>query len=673
MNIHQGIQSIIDSFHDHIVIVDKHGMIAAVNKAWEKFGLENGQSSSTIGANYLAVLHNEQNSEALQAMLRILNKKSSYEELSYPCHSPNEERWFQMVIEPLHLSEKENGVIVIHQNRTAEVQAEYKLKDMLESMTDAFFSLDEHWKFIYINEEAERVLGKKREELQGRGLWAEFPEAVQEKFYENYMLTMNERVTTRFEEYHQPLNSWFEVVAYPSEYGGLSVFFHDINKRKEAEQKMHFYAYQDDLTELPNRRGVFKEIKQKIENGSSFSLLFLDLNGFKQINDTYGHDKGDELLKKVGARLQHSIGVPHFIGRLGGDEFLILINGCGQKEEVQPFIDQISACFDRPFGIDDHTSFTISTSIGISFYPYHSKEASTLVSMADTAMYEAKHSRKQEYIVYHPDMHEKIERRLHIEQGLAGDLREAGISFVLQPQMDMKEQIIIGAEVLSRWHHPVYGFIPPNEFIAIAEESGYMLKLASYMFCEIFIEMKKWIVRDRFNIRISFNVTSDLIASESFFDDLFDLIERFGIPTKYIELEITEEAEMTASRAVMQNLLRCRKQGIIISIDDFGTGYSTFAYLTDFPVDKMKIDKYFIDQIGANERTEAILKSMIQLSANLDCEVIAEGVETKEQLHFLIEHSCHAIQGYYVDRPLSIQVFEEKYVRGEQDGTVNSN
>lgn len=664
MHIHSGIQSVIDAIHDHIALVDEHGTIKAVNKAWETFGRENGQASSTIGSNYLAVLHNDQDQDLLQSLVRVLEGASEQEMTLYPCHSPEKDRWFRMLIEPVQFNLNEKGAIIIHQNKTTEIQAKGKLRAVLESMTDAFFSIDDQWRFVYVNAEAETLLEQRREHLIGHNLWEVFPEAVQEIFYEQYYAAMEKRVISRFEAYHQPLDTWFDVVAYPNEEGGLSVYFHNINERKEAEKKLQLYAYRDDLTGLPNRRELFRKIDEHIDSEKTFAVLFIDLNGFKQINDMHGHDKGDDLLIRVGGRLKQMVDSSCWVGRLGGDEFLIL-TGESSKKEINTLLEQLTAAFAKPFHLDDHTSFSISASIGISWYPMNGTNATELVSMADTAMYEAKKHRETTTVFYHPDMHQKIERKLTLEKDLSGDLREAGLSFVLQPQMNMETNQMTGAEVLSRWNHPVYGFIEPGEFIAVAEESGHMLKLSSFMFCELFIEMKKWISSYQFQPHISFNVTPSLVASESFFDDLFDLIDRFSIPPEDIELEITEAMEFTASLAVIQNLSSCRDKGIQISIDDFGTGYSTFSYLKDFPVDKMKIDKYFIDEIGVNEQTEAILKSMIQLAKNLGYSVVAEGVETKEQVQFLMDNGCSVIQGFYIDRPLSISTFEEKYVRGE--------
>ncbi|OLN23651.1 hypothetical protein BTO30_03525 [Domibacillus antri] len=671
--VNQDLQHVLNLLSDHVAILNNDGTIIAVNESWEVFGKENGGEFSSVGLNYLTVLRESGRTDVYNMILRVLCDEKEEAHLAYPCHSPDEERWFQMVIKPFSFEDGTDGAIVIHRNITVEVVSKHSLRNVLESMTDAFFSLNEKGEFVYLNNEASLILNKSSKELLGKNIWIEYPDAVHEAFYTNYQKTMKERVTTRFEEYHESLKTWFEVVAYPRNNGGISVYFRNINERKEAEQNLHFYAYHDYLTGLPNRRSISKTIQAEIDQPQPFALLFIDLNGFKHINDMYGHEKGDELLKKVGKRLQEKIGPEHFIGRLGGDEFLILKKGVVSKEEIEQFSDRVLSSFARPIIIDDLTSFTISASIGISLYPENGDRLNDLMSMADTAMYEAKRQHGNQYVYFAKEMYTQLERRLTIEQDLAGDLKEKGLYFVLQPQMDIEEQVLIGVEVLSRWNHPKLGFIPPPEFIQIAEENGYILKLTSYMFCEIFLEMKKWIEQFDFKPRVSFNVTPFLLSSESFFTDFFDLLERFGIPASYIELEITEETELTTSSTAFKNLLRCREKGILISVDDFGTGYSTLSYLIHFPVGKVKIDKYFIDQVEQDEQAEAVLKSIIQLSENLGYEVVAEGVETKRQADFLKENGCFNIQGYFVDRPLPMDVFERKYVRGENVGTIDSN
>lgn len=663
-NDHIATQSFLNALEDQAVMIDTDGVIQLTNSAWDSFCLKNGGNFITVsrGSNYLETLKNSGNEVEWNGITNVLNKSIEEFTIIYPCHSPTKERWFCMVARRCLIDNDKEGLLILHRNITKEYTSNLAVYDVLENMTDAFFSIDENWNFTYLNSKANKLLEKDNSiELLGKNIWMEFPEALDTEFYHNYMTTMNEKLTTSFEAYFQPLNGWFEVQTYPKAEGGISVYFRNIDDRKNGEFKMQQYAFFDDLTSLPNRRSMNTRIEDSIANEVHCAIFYIDIDGFKNINDIYGHEKGDALLKKVGAKLFKTVSKFGTLGRLGGDEFLIYTKG-KNRSELEAIAKEISDIFSRPFVIENHYSFSISVSIGISRYPQDASDRNQLLSAADTAMYRSKRNRGNQFEFYQLSMTEELSRRLNIEHSLGEDLHEKGFYFVFQPQIDSNTNEMIGFEVLSRWKHPTLGNISPLEFIEIAEETGNILKVTHLLMAEVFSKVSYWIKNHQFSKKVSINVTPYLLAQKTFFQDFFDILNRFDIPYHLVELEITEDSQLDASDIILENMRECRNRGVHIAIDDFGTGFSMLTSLTHFPINKIKIDKYFIQRIGKDAQTEAILKSIIYLSQNLNCDLVAEGVEHIEEVQFLESLGCTLFQGYFFEHPLDMDEFEKKYI-----------
>ncbi|MDZ5711464.1 sensor domain-containing protein [Jeotgalibacillus haloalkalitolerans] len=533
--------------------------------------------------------------------------------------------------------------------------------DVLESMNEAFFSLDEKWCFTYVNHMAERVLFKTREEMIGKNMWRLFPEAWGTNFEEHYFKTMHDQIPTQFEEYYQPNESWFDVHAYPNRQGGISVYFRNINEQKELEKSLWQSANSDHLTGLPNRRYSYELMKGYIDKDQPFTIYFLDLNQFKIINDLYGHDVGDRLIRKIGMRLEKNLPDELTISRLGGDEYLILLPDAPDEDEVIGFGNRIISMFSRAFVLQDRPEIHIEPSIGVSQYPKDGNLVDTLIDKADIAMYEAKKKQATKAILYNPDMHESVSRDLIIQQELKKVIERGELEFVYQPQVDATRTWITGVEVLTRWSHPVLGPVSPAEFIPIAETSGMMEKLTRYQLEWCLKKFSDWRQHFEFDGTIAFNISSSLFRNKNFIAFLEQVIKEYGIPFQQIELEITENIQLFSHKESVQTLERLREMGIRVAIDDFGTGYSTLSYLNKFPVDKIKVDKHFTDQIMVDEKGEAILVSIIKLANSLDLDVLAEGVETEDQRDFLLMNGCDDMQGYYFFKPLTLDECEQFY------------
>ncbi|AYC28901.1 EAL domain-containing protein [Paenisporosarcina cavernae] len=667
----QMLQQIIDALEDHTVITDSNGDILYANTSWEKFCLENNgiMERASVGTNYLDVLSKSQMVVEHRAFQSIVDGSIEEFTMEYPCHSEIETRWFRMTARALTINEATTGLIIRHRDISTENMLKMETENFLESITDAFYTLDAEFRFVHLNTVAMKQLNKPLERLIGQNIWKVYPETIGTDIYTNYIESMEDRKPRNFDTFYLPAQKWYSMHLHPSRDGGLTVYFQDITFRKSFETELKQYAYFDELTNLPNRRWMIERIEAAISDGTKCAILYMDIDGFKNINDLYGHVKGDVLLSKVGEKLMRAVEGHGKIGRIGGDEFLVFVKDKSMFE-LEILARQILSIFSKPIAIDEYFSFSVSVSIGISRFPENSSDLHELMSYADTSMYRAKKLRGNQFRFYESEMTKELSRRIHIENELAKDLKERGVYFHYQPQIDYTTRHLVGFEVLSRWNHPSLGPISPLEFIEIAEESGNILKLTHHLMAEVFSNMTRWKKQFQFTKPVSINVTPYLLSQRTFFDDFFDLLERYEIEPSMIELEITEDTEIVASEETLANMRLCKDKGIRIAIDDFGTGYSMLKSLSYFPVNKIKIDRYFINQIGKDPIIESIIKSIVDFSYNLDCQLVAEGVETYEEAEFLAANGCSVHQGFYLEAPLDALEFEEKYIVKTQVGEV---
>jgi len=406
---------------------------------------------------------------------------------------------------------------------------------------------------------------------------------------------------------------------------------------------------------------MFKEdlknsLKTSHKNSSTLALLFLDLDNFKVINDTLGHAMGDKLLIAASSRLKSLLNGKSSISRLGGDEFVIIINDVQDTSEVAALADKIIKLLEKPFSFNEHEMF-IGTSIGISLYPHDALERETLLSYADTAMYSAKDKGKNNYQFFSSKMFEEIEFRHHVETKLHHAIDNNELRIQYQPKVDINTQKVIGAEALLRWDNKDLGSISPAVFIPIAEESSLINKIGKWVITKVCEDMSY--LRDSFDneLCISVNVSSSQILHQNLPLLLKENLDKFSLPTTSIELEFTENMLIKQGRKSLQVLETLKQMGINLSIDDFGTGYSSLSYLKTLPIHTLKIDKSFINDTPHCEGDCAIAKTIITLAHNLNLTVVAEGVETIEQLNFLKDNGCHIIQGFYFSKALDINAF----------------
>jgi diguanylate cyclase (GGDEF)-like protein/PAS domain S-box-containing protein len=435
----------------------------------------------------------------------------------------------------------------------------------------------------------------------------------------------------------------------------------DITERKRAEKTIEHMAYYDELTGLPNRNGFMETLKQKMGKADfskgKFALLFLDLDRFNVLNDTLGHSFGDLLLQKVAHLLKISVEGKGKVFRRGGDEFLILLDYEVQNE-VRVFAEEIIQAFGKPFLLSGQEVFT-TPSIGISLYPENGSDSDTLLKRADSALYLAKEKGRNSYQYFTVHRDGKMERKLNLEHGLRKALQNNELFLVYQPQVQFQSGKITGVETLLRWNKEDEGIVSPAEFIPIAEETGMILPIGEWVLKNACLQAADWHFKGYKDLLLSVNISVRQLLNSAFIDQVEQILAETGFPPSSLELEITESTTMESMDETLPVLHTLRSKGIRISIDDFGTGYSSLTYLRKLPVDTLKIDKMFIDDILNDIKGGAIVKTIIDMGHNLNFHVIAEGIESLEQVEFLLGYGCSFGQGYYYYKPLKPEQLEE--------------
>lgn len=438
----------------------------------------------------------------------------------------------------------------------------------------------------------------------------------------------------------------------------------------ENQKEMHHLAYFDSLSHLPNRPYLLDAMeKYFLFPGGNAALLFVDTDNFKYINDTMGHKFGDILIRQMSERLQETLsGEGSMLSRLGGDEFVIFVKDVAGRDDVTRMAENIICEFKKPFSIGE-SSIYVSVSVGISFYPEDGGSTEEILKNADIAMYRAKEAGKGVYAVYDKSMQTEFSERMMIEKHLRSALDNAEFELYYQPQVEIATGSITGFEALIRWNSPELGFVSPLTFIQIAEDSRLIIPIGRWVLREACFFMKS-VCRDRHHsYKISVNISVIQLLQDDFIDMLTEILEESGMSPECLELEITESVFIESYERTIAKLNELRSRGIRIALDDFGTGYSSLSYLQQLPISTLKMDKTFIDPLPGDPFSQSFIRTMVSLGHEIGLEVVAEGVEDKEQLAFLKDSGCDMVQGYLISRPLSRQ-HTEAFIRQQSGGWV---
>lgn len=434
----------------------------------------------------------------------------------------------------------------------------------------------------------------------------------------------------------------------------------EITHRKQ--QDLYYLAHFDQLTGIPNRLLFKDRLQQSLQHAKRrkklFGLIFVDLDRFKYINDTLGHSLGDELLKIFSHRLTSSVRESDTVARVGGDEFVIILQNLIEARDAEKIASDIIENIRKPILIHDH-EIQITASLGVALYPVHDDTVDGMIRKADAAMYEVKKKGRNDYLMYSDVTDDCFIQRNSLEMGLRMALNKNEFSLHYQPQINLSSNEVVGVEALLRWHHSELGLISPAQFIPIAEESGLIIFIGEWVLNEACRQQVEWIRQGLPPLRIAVNVSAIQFQQNNFFDCVKKAIEGSGIDPSYLELELTESLLMTNPLQTVSTLNKIRSLDIKFAIDDFGTGHSSLGYLTRFPIDKLKIDQSFIRNIQGDPVNEAIVKAIIALGSSLGLEIIAEGVETMDELNCIKNYNCQEVQGYYFSRPIPADEFKE--------------
>lgn len=454
-------------------------------------------------------------------------------------------------------------------------------------------------------------------------------------------------------------------------FGGIEYFVllgSDISERKKAEEQIYTLAFYDPLTKLPNRQLLFDRISHALANSKRHrkygALLFIDLDNFKSLNDTKGHHIGDELLVQVSRRIESILREGDTLGRLGGDEFVVLLEGLSPEKqsaaiESEHFAYRIKHIVNLPYTLFGY-EHTISPSIGVVLFVGDEKNKESLIKHADIAMYQAKQSGRNTIRYYDPLMQKAIQNKLLMEKELKIAIQENQLVLFYQPQIDTKGKLV-GFEALVRWNHPKKGLVPPLEFIPLCEESGLIIYLGKWVIEQACHQIKIWQTLWDEPLHVSINVSVKQFQELHFYEIVEEILGRTEARADWIKFELTESLIVDNVEETIKKIMKLRSLGVKFSLDDFGTGYSSLSYLKKLPLDELKIDQSFVRDISTDINDAMIVKTIIDMASNFDLEVVAEGVETQEQLQFLTENGCRIFQGYFFGKPMPHEEIERIY------------
>ena len=543
------------------------------------------------------------------------------------------------------------------------------VRTILESIEDGFFSVNRNWEITYANTLAEVFAGVPPGESTGRVLWDLAQGLADTDIARTYRRAMELRENASFEAFYEPAGTWLSLRVYARE-DGLSVFFHDISDRKRAEERLEQLATRDDLTGLPNRawlNGHLKAMLAQTRSQAATTVMFIDLNRFKEVNDSLGHAAGDVLLQQVGQRLQSCMRPGDVVARLGGDEFVVAAR-CTGREAAAGIAQRLLKTLTVPFYIDG-LEMCVGASIGISLSCQEGVTADLLFQNADTAMYKAKALGESSYQFFEPEMSVEARRRLQIEAALRRALELGQFELHYQPRVDVRTLRLRGVEVLLRWHHPDLGWVSPLEFIPIAEERGHIEAIGRWVLQEACRVGKRLGDKYGTTLHVSVNVSARQLRTASLVAEVEQALRESGFPARALELELTESALIEDTEQSVDVLRRLKRLGVTLALDDFGTGYSSLSYLKRFPVDVLKLDRSFFLEQSLDANGDEFVAALVHMAHALGLKVVAEGIETEEVMETLRDCRCDEAQGYLFARPMALPEFD-KFLQCEVPATV---
>ncbi|EGT3624824.1 EAL domain-containing protein [Morganella morganii] len=660
------LQSFIDSFEEHIWMKNAAGIYTlcnrSVEKAWEMPRSEIvGKSDVELFGEDIADIFLEGDRLAIESGMPIIVAE---------CLDGNEAKnhlWLETLKLPtLNTQGEFVGVIGMTRNISKHKAVEEQLTlatNVFKNSVEGVVVTDRHGNITDVNGAFFEITGYVREELLGQNPRIFSSGRHDKAFFDKLWNALLANGKWNGEIWNRRKNGTIfpqniTISTIYDEVGDVRYFvavFADISAQKENEAQLTHLAYFDPLTHLPNRMKFMMQLKQEVRQAKRLNLqlatVMIDVDLFKHINDSFGHSIGDEMLVELAKRLRSQVGDQDVLSRIGGDEFVALISGIDNNEDATVAIHQLRQVFEQPFIVSTGDHLRLTASMGVSLYPSDGTDADTLLRNADAAMYRAKNDGRNNYAFYTESLTQQSFEHLKLQSALYSAIEQNALYLMYQPKLDLVTRKTVGFEALLRWHDPQLGLISPAVFIPVAEKIGLIHEIGLWVLETACRQGIRWLSEGKHFGRIAVNVAGQQLQRSSFVDDVKRVLAETGLPAKHLELEVTESVMMQNPDLAIRDLKRLGDLGIELSVDDFGTGYSSLNYLKKLPIHKLKIDQSFVRDIPFDTNNTAIAKAVIALGHALKLDIIAEGVETKEQADFLQQNQCDQAQGYLFSRP----------------------
>lgn len=671
-------------------MVDENGNGVFANHRWTEV---TGQTlEESLGSGWTQVIHSD-DADRVHEIFQTACKTQSVYFAEYRLRTASGEyRWVIDTASPRIGKDGAflgyiGGIVEIHERRMAEKAlflSNERFKAAIQAVEGVMWTTDAQGDFVDLQPQWERITGQSFDEYKGKG-WSK---AIHPDDIEAYLSTVATSVTHggTLDTTHRlksASGAWrrYAVRACPvhnqdgsiREWVGVHT---DVTERWEYRTRIEYLATHDALTHLPNRLLFNDRLDHLVQQRGDrkHAVLFMDLNRFKFINDSLGHDVGDKLLIEVASILRSNMRAGDTVARFGGDEFVFLLEDIKSQTDISRIAQKILALVAKPIRIGEH-ELSVTGSIGASLYPRDGQTRSELLRNADQAMYQAKATGQSSIEFFDKELNDGMLDRIALENDLRDAVKNKELVLHYQPKMHVSENRVFCLEALVRWNHPVRGLVPPLEFIPLAEESGLISQIGDWVLEEACRQLNSWKEQGMRNIRISVNLSVHQLKSPYYLQNLKKALKRTTVDVHCLELEITESALMENIRSCESLLQEIRALGIRLAIDDFGTGYSSLSYLKKLPIQTLKIDRSFIQNVIDNKDDAAIVCATISMAQRMGLSIIAEGVETKEHVDFLQQNGCELMQGYYFSRPLpasQIEAFLKKHIREGDHHTLAS-
>jgi len=654
--------------------LDKGGLILAINEAWlNLFGYEQLDKDHLIGLSFSTLLTVESKKSFSLALSELLeNGKSQHHHIAIITKQGKE----RLISITGRIIKAEDGKLKAHcalEDVTEAIEANKSLKlaaKVFENTGEGVMVTDKNCRIISVNQAFTDILGYSETEIRGHKPKILRSGKHDEAFYDEMWRDIRQSGGWKGEIWNRHksgalIPEWLTITKLLNESNEVEKYigvFADISKLKSSEAELTYISNHDALTDLPNRRSLMTSVNYAVMQSNMaqtcFAVMVLDLDRFKEVNDSFGHAIGDEVLLHVSHVLKNNLRDIDVVSRFGGDEFAILVSHVEHDDDPGVLAKQLIEKVSEAFKISSGAQMSMGCSIGISLFPEHSKSADELVQQADTALYLSKKNGRGSFEYFTSEMTVKAQNRIQTEIELKKAIEDEQLEVYFQPQVDLRTETITGAEALVRWNHPTRGLVGPADFIPIAEDSILIADIGDWVLNETCYQAKKWVEKLDQNLTFAVNVSAKQIVYRDLLKSVMSALEKSQLPAEMLELELTESSLMNLGTEMQHTLEQLRGLGVRIAIDDFGTGYSSLAYLRSLPLDLLKIDKQFVDDIPNNTQGMQIVNTIIAMAHNLRLDVLAEGVETEEQRAFLAVKGCDYYQGYLKSTPLPAKEFE---------------